>query len=97
MGEALADPFGIDEAMRRLAIACHDLPGASLFHFADEGFSSVFQVLVACLISVRTTEAVTLDASRRLFAATPDAVAILPPDRVDAPIRPSTFHERKAV
>ena len=99
MDQALAEPFDIDEAMRRLAVACGDLPEASLFRLAEEGFGSAFQVLAACLISVRTIEAVTLDASRRLFAEadTPAAVAALPPDRIDALISPSTFHERKAV
>ena len=69
-----------------------------MFMLADEGFGSVFQQVVSAVISVRTTEEVTLPASRRLLAAAPDpaAVAELGVEEIDRLIRPATFHEAKA-
>ncbi|HEX8912847.1 MAG TPA: endonuclease III [Humisphaera sp.] len=83
--------------MRRLRAAVAPHPPAAMFQLFDEGFSSVFEILVACVISVRTLEEVTLPASRRLFAVarTPRQVAAMTPDDVDRLIRPATFHGPK--
>jgi endonuclease-3 len=55
--------------------------------------------MVACMISVRTYEEVSLPASIRLFERAPTAAAVagLSTDEIDRLISPSTFHERKAV
>jgi endonuclease-3 len=69
-----------------------------LFQLAEEGYTSVFEQLLACMISIRTYDEVTLPVSRKLFARarTPSAVAALSWEELDALISPSTFHERKA-
>ncbi len=91
-------PFDIDEVMQRVRIAVATLPKAAIFELAEEGFRSPFQQLVACLISVRTLEEVTLPAARRLFAVAPNAAAVasLSVEDIEALISPATFHERKA-
>ena len=57
-----------------------------------------FRLLVACVISLRTKDAVTAEASARLFAraATPPAVAALAEERVAALIYPAGFYRIKA-
>lgn len=91
-------PFEIDPAVERLREAVRPFPKAVMFELADEGFSSLFEQLVACLISIRTLEETTLPTARRLFAVarTPAEMAKLTPDRIDDLIHQSTFHEPKA-
>jgi endonuclease-3 len=91
-------PFDIDVALERIEQAVQPWPKAALFQLAEEGYTSVFEQLLACMISIRTYDEVTLPVSRRLFACarTPSAVAALSWEELDALISPSTFHERKA-
>lgn len=91
-------PFDIDQMMRRVRRAVRNYPKAVLFELADSGFGSPFQILVACVTTIRTLEEVSLPASRRLLEAAPtaEAVAALTPERIDQFIRPCTFHEPKS-
>ena len=91
-------PFDIDRAMARIREAVRPFPKAALFELAEEGFNSPFEVLVGCIISIRTRDEVTLPTARRLFAVarTPAEVSRLTPDDIEAQIRPCMFHEGKA-
>lgn len=91
-------PFDIGLAMARIETAVRPWPKAALFQLAEEGFSSAFEQLVACIISIRTYDEVTLPVSRKLFerARTPAGISALNYEELDALIAPSTFHERKA-
>jgi len=64
----------------------------------QETSRSPFRLLVACVISLRTKDEVTADASRRLFeiAATPDRLAELDVDRIAKAIYPAGFYNTKA-
>lgn len=91
-------PFDIEVALARIEEAVRPWPKAALFQLAEEGFTSVFEQLLACIVSIRTYDEVTLPVSRRLFARarTPSEVAELSWEELDGLISPSTFHERKA-
>ena len=91
-------PFDVEEAVRLLRDAVASYPKAALFELAAEGHTSVFEILVACIISIRTRDETTLPVSRRLFAAarTPAAVAALSVEEIDRLIGECTFHEPKA-
>jgi endonuclease-3 len=91
-------PFDVEEALRLLREATAPYPKAALFELAAEGHNSVFEILVACVISIRTYDEVTLPVARALFAKarTPAEVAALSEKQIDAIIHPSTFHEPKA-
>ena len=93
-------PFDIDVAMRRIAdaIAASGVADAAMFALATEGYRSLFEQLVACVISIRTYDETMLVCARRLFARarTPRAIAALPVRSIDALIRESAFHEAKA-
>ena len=91
-------PFDIGLAMRLIRTAVRPWPKAALFELAEDGFKSTFEQLVACIISIRTYDEVTLPVSRKLFerARTPAEVSELTYEELDALISQSTFHERKA-
>jgi endonuclease III len=58
----------------------------------------VFHQLVACVLSIRTRDEVSLPTSLRLFehAPTAKALAAMPPEEIDRLIEAVTFHENKA-
>jgi endonuclease III len=91
-------PFNPDLLVERLREAVRPLPKAALFQLADQGFSTPFEVLIACIISIRTLDEVTLPAAIMLFqrARSPDEVSRLSVEEIDALIKTSTFHEAKA-
>ena len=91
-------PFDIDQAIFRIREAVRPFPKAALFELAEEGFRSPFEQLIACIISVRTLDEVTLPTARRLFALarTPFGVSRLTVAEIDECIRACTFHEAKA-
>ncbi len=90
--------FDITLALSLIQEAVRPFPKAAMFELFDEGFTSPFEQLVACLISIRTYDEVMLPTARRLFARarTPEAISQLAPDEIDKLIQSSTFHERKA-
>lgn len=92
------EPFDIDRAMALIEEAVRPYPKAALFELAERGHRTPFEQLVACIISTRTRDEVTLAAARRLFATarTPAGVAALEPDAIEGLIRPCTYHEAKA-
>ncbi len=61
-------PFDIDEMLRRLEEAIRPYPKAMLFELFEEGYTSVFEQLVACILSIRTLDEVMLVTAQRLFA-----------------------------
>jgi endonuclease-3 len=69
-----------------------------MFALADEGHRTVFEQLVACVLSIRTRDEVSLLAARRLFAVapTPAKLAALPASRIDELVGDTTFHAAKA-
>jgi endonuclease-3 len=88
----------IDEMLRRIEAAVEPYAKAAMFELAALGFDSLFEQLIACIISIRTYDEVSLVAAQRLFARarTPAAIAALTSAQVDQLIHPATFHERKA-
>jgi endonuclease-3 len=91
-------PFDIGLAVRHIRKAVKPWPKAALFELAEHGFTTTFEQLVACMISIRTYDEVTLPVSLKLFerARTPAEISKLAYEELDALISPSTFHERKA-
>jgi endonuclease-3 len=90
--------FDIDEVMRRLREAVRPFPPAAMFALAEEGYASTFEQLLACMISIRTYDEVTILCAKRLFnaARTAKELLVLTPTEIDALISPCTFHEPKA-
>lgn len=91
-------PFDIDEALSGIEKAVEPWPKAAMFELAEAGFDSPFEQLVACMISIRTYDEVTIPTARKLFARarTPAQVSKLDAEQIDDLIHACTFHERKA-
>jgi endonuclease-3 len=91
-------PFDIHAVIRRIRKAVEPYPKAAMFDLADRGYRTPFQQLVACIISIRTTDEVMLPTAIRLFerASTPADVARMSVDEIDALIHSAAFHYGKA-
>jgi endonuclease III len=91
-------PFVIEEALTRIGQTVAPFPKAAMFELADLGYISLFEQLLACIISIRTYDEVSLPCARALFALarTPDEVVRLTPNQIDTAIAQSTFHEAKS-
>jgi endonuclease-3 len=93
-----SQPFDIDCVMQRLREAVAPYPKAAMFELAEQGYRSPFEQLIACIISIRTYDEVSLPVSRRLFerANTPAAMVSLTLNEIDQLIQPCTYHEPKS-
>ncbi len=91
-------PFDPDVAFARLEEAVAPFPKAALFELHEDGFTSAFEQLVACIISIRTYDETMLPIARRVFqqARTATEMSRLSVEEIDVLITPSTFHEAKA-
>jgi endonuclease III len=91
-------PFEISTVLRRIRAAVREYADAAMFELAADGHTSVFEQLVACIISIRTRDETMIELARTLFerAPTPQAMARLDPATIDALIGASAFHEAKA-
>jgi len=91
-------PLDIDRALDLIEAAVEPWPKAAMFELAEAGFDSPFEQLVACIISIRTYDEMTVPTARRFFAEarTPVEVSRLTPEQIDSLIQSCTFHERKA-
>jgi endonuclease III len=91
-------PFDVPLAVERLREAVRPYPKAALFELFAEGHKSVFEILVACIVSIRTRDETTLPVARGLFAKarTPADMVKLSADEIDTLIGACTFHEPKA-
>lgn len=90
--------FPIDEAVRRIRRAVKSMRQTTLNQIAEQSATTPYQILVSCIISLRTKDDVTNAASRRLFAraATPDEMAKLKESVIAALIYPAGFYNQKA-
>jgi endonuclease-3 len=84
--------------LRLVEEAVRPYPKAALFELYEHGHTSLFEQLVACLISIRTLDEVMLRIAQRLFehARTPEAVSALSVAELDQLIYGCAFHEAKA-
>ena len=91
-------PFDIDLVIERLRQAVQPYPKAAMFELAAQGYDSLFEQLVACVISIRTYDEVSVPVAQQLFAQarTPAAIAQLSVAAITQLIQQSTFADRKA-
>jgi endonuclease-3 len=95
---ATKKPFDIEVVLKRIRRAVKDFPDAAMFALREEGFGTLFQQLVACIVSIRTTDEVSLPTALALLkrAPTPARMARLGVEEIDALIHASSFHGPKA-
>ncbi len=93
-----AKEFDINRAIALLRAAVAPFPKAAMFQLAEEGFDTLYEQLVACVISIRTYDEVSVPVSQRLFARarTPDQMAQLDVEDILGLVQGTTFAENKA-
>jgi endonuclease-3 len=91
-------PFNIHAVLRRIQVEVKQFADAAMFDLAARGYATPFHQLVACIISVRTRDEVSLPTALRLFEAAPTAEGIskMSVAKIAALVRPSSFYETKA-
>lgn len=91
-------PFAIHAVIRRIRKEVRRFADAAMFDLAAQGYASAFHQLVACIISVRTRDEVSLPTAINLFRAAPDAATMsnLSVEEIAVLIRPSSFFGAKA-
>ena len=88
----------IGKIMRRLGKAIARMTIPAIEKLAEEQRGDPFQVLIATILSAQTKDAVTHEASNRLFrkADTPDVMARLHTKTIEQLIYPVSFYRNKA-
>ncbi|MEO0406465.1 MAG: endonuclease III [Cyanobacteria bacterium P01_A01_bin.135] len=88
----------VKKALTQIEPVVSAYPKAAMFALAEAGYSSLFEQLISCILSIRTYDEVSLPAAKRLFskARTAAAIAQLPLTDLEALITPCTYAERKA-
>ncbi len=84
--------------LHRIEAAVKPFPKAAMFGLADEGYTSLFEQLVSCIISIRTLDETTFPLSRKLFEAarTPKAMLKLSMGEIADLLYGATFPGQKA-
>jgi endonuclease-3 len=88
----------VDAMLKRVGAAIRTLGLPAIEKISEEQSGTAFHVLIATMLSAQTRDAVTLEASTRLFAAapTPAAMLKLSTARIEKLIYPVSFYRNKA-
>ena len=91
-------PFNVHAVVRRIRKEVTLFADAAMFDIAAQRYGAAFHQLVACIVSVRMRDEVSLPTAIKLFEAAPDAGSMsrLSVDEIAALIRSSSFYGTKA-
>ncbi len=89
--------FDINTVLQRIEKAVAPYPKAAMFQLYEEGYTTVFEQLIACIISIRTLDEATIPISHRLFAKarTAGQVGALTEEQLAELIHGTTFAYQK--
>lgn len=90
--------FDLNRVLQRIEEAIRPFPKAAMFDLYERGYTSLFEQLISCIISIRTLDETTIPVSLRLFARarTPQELLRLSPDELAELLYGSTYPEQKA-
>lgn len=96
--EKESGPFDIKVALNKIEQAVKPYPKAALFELYERGYTSLFEQLMACMLSIRTYDEVTIPVAEKLFSLgrTPGEIKALTPEEIAAAIAESTFAGAKS-
>jgi endonuclease III len=91
-------PFNLSIVLKRIEKEIKPFPKAAMFELYDRGYTSLFEQLISCIISIRTLDETTIPVSERLFqiARTPKQFLTLSPKKLEAILDGATFPGQKA-
>ncbi|WP_234733078.1 endonuclease III domain-containing protein [Tellurirhabdus bombi] len=90
--------FDLDVVLTRVEEAIRPYPKAAMFELTERGYSSLFEQLISCIISIRTLDETTIPISERLFAVarTPEQFLQLDASRLTQLLYGSSYPDQKA-
>lgn len=91
-------PFPVEAVLDRVAKSVEPYAKAMLFELRDRGYGNPYAQLVACVVSIRTLDEVSLAVSLKLLEAAPNFAALekLTMEEVRKLLYPATFAGQKA-
>src|SRR3954469_3458033 len=91
-------PFKLSIVLKRIENAIAPFPKAAMFELYERGYTSLFEQLISCIISIRTLDETTIPLSEKLFshARTPKELLKLSPQKLEKLLVGSQFPGQKA-
>jgi endonuclease-3 len=91
-------PFNLPVLLKRIEKAVAPYPKAAMFELYERGYTSLFEQLISCIISIRTLDETTIPLSERLFALarTPKELLKITPQNLEELLRGSQYPGQKA-
>src|SRR3954469_24276495 len=91
-------PFKLSIVLKRIENAIAPFPKAAMFELYEKGYSSLFEQLISCIISIRTLDETTIPLSEKLFAVarTPAELLKLSPTELETLLVGSQYPGQKA-
>jgi len=96
--ESAAMKYPLASMLARIEKAIRPFPKAAMFGLMDEGYTTLFEQLAACVISIRGMDETTYPLARKLFseAHTPREMLALGEAKITALLHGTSFPEQKA-
>ena len=90
--------FDLAEMFHRIATAIQGFPKAAMFDLYERGYTTLFEQLLSCIISIRTLDETTIPLSLRLYekARTPEQLLQLSPQELETLLIGSQYPGQKA-
>lgn len=91
-------PIRLSTMLKRIEEATASFPKAAMFELYEKGFTSLFEQLLSCIISIRTLDEVTIPLSLKVFekARTPKQLLRLNANELETLLQGSQFPGQKA-
>lgn len=91
-------PFNLSIVLKRIEKAVKPYPKAAMFELYERGYTTLFEQLISCIISIRTLDETTIPLSEKLFklARTPKELLKLSPKKLEEVLHGATFPGQKA-
>ncbi len=90
--------FNLTQVLARIEEAIRPYPKAAMFDLYERGYTSLFEQLISCIISIRTLDETTLPVSLALFAQarTPQQLLAIDIPTLTSLLEGSSYPEQKA-
>ncbi|MCU7549050.1 endonuclease III [Chitinophagaceae bacterium LB-8] len=91
-------PFNLSVVLKRIEKVIAPFPKAAMFELYERGYTTLFEQLISCIISIRTLDETTIPVSLRLFekGRTPGEILQLSPQKLEELLYGCTFPGQKA-
>lgn len=91
-------PFDLPDMLKRIEKAIRPYPKAAMFELYQRGYTSLFEQLISCIISIRTLDETTMPLSEKLFARarTPEALLKISAAELEELLNGSQYPGQKA-